>query len=79
MEPESCGPYNLEFAAVVLAAGNGTRMNSELPKVLHKVCGRELLNLVIDASISAGIHQISVVIPENNPLFIEDVKGRDTS
>ena len=76
MEPDQCDPYNLEFAAVVLAAGKGTRMNSELPKVLHRVCGRELLNLVIDASTSAGIHQTSVVIPENHPSFIEAIKGR---
>ena len=76
VEPDQCDPYNLEFAAVVLAAGKGTRMNSELPKVLHRVCGRELLNLVIDASTSAGIHQTSVVIPENHPFFIEAIKGR---
>ncbi|WP_413853116.1 bifunctional UDP-N-acetylglucosamine diphosphorylase/glucosamine-1-phosphate N-acetyltransferase GlmU [Candidatus Ruminimicrobium bovinum] len=33
---------------VILAAGNGTRMKSCLPKVLHKVCGKELISYVID-------------------------------
>jgi bifunctional UDP-N-acetylglucosamine pyrophosphorylase/glucosamine-1-phosphate N-acetyltransferase len=35
-------------AAVILAAGQGTRMKSALPKVLHKVGGRALLDWVID-------------------------------
>jgi bifunctional UDP-N-acetylglucosamine pyrophosphorylase / glucosamine-1-phosphate N-acetyltransferase len=37
-------------AAIVLAAGLGTRMNSRLPKVLHPLCGRPMLAYVIDAA-----------------------------
>ena len=33
------------LAVVILAAGLGTRMRSELPKVLHPICGRPLLEL----------------------------------
>lgn len=35
-------------AAIILAAGKGTRMKSELPKVLHEVCGRPMLSYVMD-------------------------------
>lgn len=49
-------------AAVVLAAGKGTRMRSELPKVLHVVAGRPLLAWVIDAARAAGCDPIVVVV-----------------
>ena len=35
--------------AVVLAAGKGTRMKSELPKVLIEICGRPMIEYVLDA------------------------------
>ena len=43
-----------ELIAVILAAGKGTRMRSKLPKVLHKVGGKEMLQHVIDAATVAG-------------------------
>ena len=49
-------------AAVILAAGQGTRMKSPLPKVLHKVGGRTLLDRVIDTVEATGCQKISVVV-----------------
>jgi bifunctional UDP-N-acetylglucosamine pyrophosphorylase/glucosamine-1-phosphate N-acetyltransferase len=49
-------------AAVVLAAGKSTRMVTDLPKVLHEVCGRPMLAYVIDACREAGINRIVVVV-----------------
>ena len=43
-----------ELAAIILAAGKGTRMKSKLPKVLHKLSGRPMLEHVIDAADEAG-------------------------
>lgn len=37
-----------DFRAIILAAGRGTRMRSEIPKVLHKVCGKPVLEYVLD-------------------------------
>ena len=37
-----------DFRAIILAAGRGTRMKSEIPKVLHKICGRPVLGYVLD-------------------------------
>ena len=34
--------------AIILAAGMGTRMNSTIPKPLHKICGKEMLRILID-------------------------------
>ncbi len=47
---------------IILAAGKGTRMKSKLPKVLHKVCGKPMLQHVIDAAKSAGSDREIVVI-----------------
>jgi len=48
--------------AIVLAAGKGTRMKSDLPKVLVPVCGRLMLRYVTDALREAGVEQIVVVV-----------------
>lgn len=51
-----------DVAALVLAAGQGTRMNSDLPKVLHRVAGRPLLAHVLDALDHLGVGRTLVVI-----------------
>ncbi len=48
--------------AVVLAAGKGKRMHSDLPKVLHLLCGQPLLTYVLDALSAAGIARPIVVV-----------------
>ena len=48
--------------AIVLAAGKGTRMKSALPKVLHKVAGRELINQVLEIIKEAGIDEVAAVL-----------------
>ena len=48
--------------AIVMAAGKGTRMQSELPKVLVPVCSRPMIDYVLDALQAAGIDQTLVVV-----------------
>jgi bifunctional UDP-N-acetylglucosamine pyrophosphorylase / glucosamine-1-phosphate N-acetyltransferase len=50
-----------ELAVVVLAAGMGTRMKSELPKVLHKAAGRSLLGHVLHAAKQLHANKVVVV------------------
>lgn len=50
------------FTAVILAAGEGTRMKSDTPKVLHKVCGLPVLTHIIEATRRAGAEKIVVVV-----------------
>jgi len=63
-------------AAVILAAGQGTRMKSPLPKVLHKVGGRSLLDRVIDTVERAGCERIVVVVGNHSPAVRELVARR---
>lgn len=55
----SIRPKNL---AVVMAAGKGTRMKSDLPKVLFPVRGRPMLHYVLDALEAGGVDRIVVVV-----------------
>lgn len=48
--------------ALILAAGEGKRMKSKTPKVLHKVCGKEMVNHVIDTLRAAEIKDVDVII-----------------
>ena len=48
--------------AVILAAGKSTRMKSEVPKVLHPVCGRLMIEYVLDAARAAGAERLIVVV-----------------
>ncbi len=54
-------------AAIVLAAGQGTRMKSDLPKVLHKVGGRAMLDWTIAAAQGAGAQRVVVVTGAHAP------------
>ena len=46
------------FTVLIMAAGRGTRMRSKLPKVLHPVCGKPMVEWVIDAARQAGAGQV---------------------
>jgi bifunctional UDP-N-acetylglucosamine pyrophosphorylase/glucosamine-1-phosphate N-acetyltransferase len=49
-------------AAVILAAGHGTRMKSATPKVLHAVAGRPLVHYPVRAALEAGCGEVVVVV-----------------
>ena len=49
-------------AAIILAAGQGTRMRSSLPKVLHPVCELPLIVHVVRLALAAGASPVVVVI-----------------
>ncbi|MCQ2559516.1 MAG: bifunctional UDP-N-acetylglucosamine diphosphorylase/glucosamine-1-phosphate N-acetyltransferase GlmU [Clostridia bacterium] len=51
----------MSLAAVILAAGKGTRMKSSKPKVLHEICGVAMVDYVLDAAYAAGADKVVVV------------------
>ena len=52
----------MALAAVILAAGQGTRMKSDLPKVLHEVSGRPMVAFVVDAVREGGCGRVMMVV-----------------
>ncbi|MEA2656565.1 MAG: bifunctional UDP-N-acetylglucosamine pyrophosphorylase / glucosamine-phosphate N-acetyltransferase [Chloroflexota bacterium] len=75
------GPYNLpalsqSLTAVILAAGHGTRMRSRTPKVLHPVCGRPMIDWVIDAVTEAGAKDLKVVVSPHQVDLAAHLEGR---
>ena len=52
----------MEAAAIVLAAGAGTRMKSKKPKVAHEILGKPLVRWVVDAAREAGLARVVSVV-----------------
>ena len=48
--------------AVILAAGKGSRMRSKLPKILHKVGGKALVEHVVDTTLGLNADRIHVIV-----------------
>ncbi len=63
-------------AAIILAAGQGTRMKSPLPKVLHPVGHRAMLDHAIDAAEGLGCERIVVVVGNHSPEVRAHVEKR---
>jgi len=61
-------------AAVILAAGKGTRMKDNLPKVLHEVAGRTMVNQVVSTAKTVGVDQILLVVG-NGSKKVQEVMG----
>lgn len=52
----------MDAAAIVLAAGAGTRMKSKKPKVAHEMLGKPLVRWVVDAAVEAGAERVVAVV-----------------
>ena len=65
--------------ALILAAGQGKRIKSDLPKVLHKVCGKEMVNHVIDTLRKGNVEDINVIVGKGAELVKENTKARNVS
>lgn len=52
----------MKLITIILAAGKGTRMKSDLPKVLHPILGKPMINYVIDTAQQIGSDQIAIVV-----------------
>jgi UDP-N-acetylglucosamine diphosphorylase/glucosamine-1-phosphate N-acetyltransferase len=80
---------NKEFCALILAAGKGTRMKSDMAKVLYVLCGKPLLYYSLKAARAAGAQKIIVIIghqsdkvreafPAPDLIFVEQMPQRGT-
>ena len=64
-----------EPLAIILAAGKGKRMASELPKVLVPVCGRPMIHYVVDAARAAGVNRMVIVVGYRADLVRRELAG----
>ena len=66
----------MQTAAIILAAGAGTRMKSKKPKVAHEVIGRPLVLWVADAALAAGASRVITVVGHEKEQVIPLVEGK---
>jgi bifunctional UDP-N-acetylglucosamine pyrophosphorylase / glucosamine-1-phosphate N-acetyltransferase len=68
-----------EARAIVLAAGKGTRMKSDLPKVLVPIAGRPMIDFVLDMLDACGVRRQLIVVGYRSDLVREHLAGRKTT
>jgi len=66
--------HSRPLAAVVLAAGEGTRMKSSVPKVLHPLCGRPMLLYVVGALEQLPLERIVIVVGHGSEQVIKTLQ-----
>jgi len=63
-----------ELTAIILAAGQGKRMHSSLPKVLHPLAGKPMVHYVVQAALDAGADDVVVVVGHGRELVEASLK-----
>lgn len=67
----------MEFATIIMAAGKGKRMKSDLPKVLHQLAGKPLVHHVIDIAQSVGSQRVLLIISHKKEMVIETTRDKN--
>ena len=70
--------FVMEIAAIILAAGQGLRLNSALPKPLHRVGGRPMLAWSLDAAKAAAASRTITVLPEESDDILNWLDGQES-
>ncbi len=65
------------FVTIIMAAGKGTRMKSDLPKVLHQLAGKPLVHHVIDLANSVGSERTLLIISHEKEMVIEATRDKN--
>ena len=66
----------MPLSIIILAAGQGTRMKSSRPKVMHEVAGKPMLQHVVDTSVALDPDQIIVVVGHHSAQVREQIDGQ---
>ena len=67
----------MKYSVVILAAGKGVRMCSQMPKVLHQVAGKPMIWYVVKAVKEAGIDDIILVVGHGREMVEETLAGEN--
>ena len=65
----------MSLVGIVMAAGEGKRMRSRIPKPLHRICGKEMVRYPVELLMDAGADQVIVVVSPSNREAIELALG----
>ena len=65
----------MSLAGIVMAAGEGKRMRSLIPKPLHRICGREMIRYPVELLLEAGVERVTVVVSPQNQDAIRAALG----
>ncbi len=65
----------MALVGVVMAAGEGKRMRSRIPKPLHRICGKELIRYPVELLMEAGAERVVVIVSGQNGSAIKAVLG----
>lgn len=68
-----------KLKAVILAAGKGTRMKSDLPKVVHTIDGKCLVDYAIEAAKGAGADEVCLVVGYKSDVVKESIQNKDVT
>ena len=71
-------PVSDSLTVLVMAAGEGTRMRSSIPKVLHPVCGRPLVAWPVLAAREAGADRVAVIVSPDRDISSALPEGTET-
>ena len=63
------------FATIIMAAGKGKRMDSDLPKVMHQLAGRPLIDWVVDSALAARSEKMIAIVGYGRELVMEELNG----
>src|SRR6185369_1895390 len=72
--PRTMKSKDQNLVCVILAAGKGTRMKSDLPKVMHKIGGKPMLHNVVDTALESRAKKIVVVTSPDMESVRTDMK-----
>src|SRR3989338_4148952 len=70
------GGYSYQVSAVILPAGKGTRMKSDIPKVLHEVKGKHMISYVLKVAGGVMCHPIVIIVGYHEEKVRESLKGK---
>jgi bifunctional UDP-N-acetylglucosamine pyrophosphorylase/glucosamine-1-phosphate N-acetyltransferase len=65
----------MSLVGIVMAAGEGTRMRSRIPKPLHRICGKEMIRYPVDLLREAGAERVVVVVSRENREAVHSALG----
>lgn len=69
----------MERKAVILAAGKGTRMKSDLPKVVHRIEGKCLVDYVVEAARGADVSEVCLVVGYKHEVVEAEIESKDVT